>query len=108
MVMVTGAKPPAPVPTSTLFSGGLVTPTKSSIQSVSSPEGTASTTVSDTSVKDKDDDDKIEQKIAEETVHHDTVLYMHTLPSPDSAIPGPKIQEIRDKKEYLKKNNITR
>eukprot|EP00957_Ditylum_brightwellii_P002804 215400-Ditylum_brightwellii.AAC.2 len=63
-MMVTGAKPPTPVPTSTLFSNGLVTPTKSFVQSVSSPEGTASTTVSVTSVED--DDDEIEQTNSEE------------------------------------------
>eukprot|EP00957_Ditylum_brightwellii_P135712 10349548-Ditylum_brightwellii.AAC.1 len=66
MMMVTGAKPTVPVPTSTLLSNGLVTPTKSPVQSVSSPEGTASTAVSGTSVEDKEDDDEIEQKIAEE------------------------------------------
>eukprot|EP00957_Ditylum_brightwellii_P004721 358969-Ditylum_brightwellii.AAC.1 len=106
MMMVTGVKPPVPVPTSTLFSNVLVTPTKSSVQSMKSPEGTAITTVSGTSVEDKDDD-KIEQKITEEIVLHDTALYMNTPPSPGSAIPDPNIQQIRDIKEYLKKNNTT-
>eukprot|EP00957_Ditylum_brightwellii_P048786 3701139-Ditylum_brightwellii.AAC.1 len=95
MMMVTGAKPLVPVLTSTLFSNGLITPTKSSVQSMSSPVGTASTTVSGTSVED-DDNDKLEQTIAEETVLHDTVLYMNTPLSHDSTIPDPNIKQIRD------------
>eukprot|EP00957_Ditylum_brightwellii_P136295 10394579-Ditylum_brightwellii.AAC.2 len=93
MMMVTGAKPPAPVSTSTLFSSGLVAPTKSSVHTASSPEGIASTTVSGTSAKDNDE---LEQKITEETVLNDTVLYMNTPPSPDSIIPDPNIQQISD------------
>eukprot|EP00957_Ditylum_brightwellii_P000215 16919-Ditylum_brightwellii.AAC.1 len=69
MMMVTGAKPPAPVSTSMLFSNGLITPTTSSVHTASSPEGTANTTVTSTSVED---DDKLEQKIAEEMALHDT------------------------------------
>eukprot|EP00957_Ditylum_brightwellii_P138563 10561714-Ditylum_brightwellii.AAC.1 len=64
VMMITGAKPPVPVLTSTSFSNGLVTPTKSFVQSVNSPEGTVSTAVPGPSVEDKDNDE-IEQKIAE-------------------------------------------
>eukprot|EP00957_Ditylum_brightwellii_P136018 10372658-Ditylum_brightwellii.AAC.1 len=68
---------------------GLVTKTKCSVHPASSPESTANNTVTSTSVEDN----KLERKIADETVLHDTVTYMKTPLSPDSIISNTNIEK---------------